>query len=766
MKNILHITSEISRKNFSISSLLVYISKQNKVYKLFNSQIFCAKSERKSENKSIVVKNIGWLDFYKLKNILLKNFSRFDIFHIHGLWAPIQLYSIFICILNSKPLVIHPHGMLLLEAISDHGILKKFFKKNILYILKILSYTNNNLLFIAITNQEFRVIKKSFPNTKIKLINNPIPFQKINTRRNGGGHFDKSFVFFGRIHPHKNILTLIKSFIESNLGKKNWLLKIYGIKDDAEYLKKIKYLIANYPYIKIFVPVFGEKKQKIMQKSWVNVLLSKSEVLSLSLLESGLLGLPTIVNKNIETLTKDKFTIKVLPENKKIADKFIDISNWSQTYRASLNKRIINFFTEYQKKEKIYFFKNLALGYKKNFNNYPAIKNNKKPLTENFYATSFVHGINVFFPAFVLLFSYFLFKTSITADIGVVNSIFLTFTAIFSGNARLISVKKDDEILLHRTLVFRMICSILILIPFSIFLFKTLYFDDNSLIFLMATIIMFLWCFEMVLSIYEINQNILKQLFYLFIHFFFLGAFFLSFAFQKNLYTHLILAVFSIVLLISCLTNVKVRYFFDMCINPLFKYQLNLLSYFSSMSLTLSSLAWRAYAYFLFSKEISATFFIAFSLASFPGTLFNNVFGPSFFVNKISLNHPLKIFLKILFIALLAYNMASYDYLETSEFYQLSTNVLFLNIAKVSFIGTFIMTYAMYCRQKSFFNKKFNFKNLFIRDVFFGILLMFIMPSLNILSGPFAATFSYLLGSIVALLFYYKSSFIFNRLNL
>ena len=39
-----------------------------------------------------------------------------------------------------------------------------------------------------------------------------------------------------------------------------------------------------------------------MKDAWANVLVSKSEVVSLSILESSAYGLPSLINKNIEVL--------------------------------------------------------------------------------------------------------------------------------------------------------------------------------------------------------------------------------------------------------------------------------------------------------------------------------------------------------------------------------------------------------------------------------------------------------------------------------
>ena len=46
-----------------------------------------------------------------------------------------------------------------------------------------------------------------------------------------------------------------------------------------------------------------------MSSAWANILVSKSEVLSLSILESAYYGLPTITNKNIDLSNFKEFAI-------------------------------------------------------------------------------------------------------------------------------------------------------------------------------------------------------------------------------------------------------------------------------------------------------------------------------------------------------------------------------------------------------------------------------------------------------------------------
>ena len=128
--------------------------------------------------------------------------------------------------------------MLLSPAINENGLIKKFNKKIFLFFLKFLFFCKKNIIFAAITNEEYSEIKKLFSGLKVKLIQNNIPFENLGD--NFENNLEKIFVFFGRIHPHKNILEMIKLFVQSNLIKQGWSFEIYGIPDDKKYLKKLK----------------------------------------------------------------------------------------------------------------------------------------------------------------------------------------------------------------------------------------------------------------------------------------------------------------------------------------------------------------------------------------------------------------------------------------------------------------------------------------------------------------------------------------------
>ena len=130
---ILHITNEITKKNFSISSLILYLS--DVLEKNFNIKcsILISKFDKTlnqlNNNEVLLINFNSWIDIiFKFKK-LMNYQKKFDLVHIHGIWAPIQLFSIILCNFIKIKAVVHPHGMLLEEAIRGSGYFKFCLKR-------------------------------------------------------------------------------------------------------------------------------------------------------------------------------------------------------------------------------------------------------------------------------------------------------------------------------------------------------------------------------------------------------------------------------------------------------------------------------------------------------------------------------------------------------------------------------------------------------------------------------------------------------------
>lgn len=346
MKSVIHITNELTYKNYSISSIILYLRKKLQKKKI-SSTIITNKIEAKIISKSeCKILKINYLHFFSYFSFLKK--KKNSILFLHGIWSSIQIMTIIISIILQKKILIHPHGMFLKEALRDQNILKYFVKRIFLLIIKF--FIKKNFYFVSSTNKEMAQIKFFFPKTKSFKIWNPYPFKKfkINTKLKK----KKNFVFFGRINQHKNILLLINSFIAAKLGD-DWKLKIYGISDDLILEKEILKISKINNNIQILKPVFEKKKINIINSSWLNVLVSKSEILSLSILEAYLYGLPSLISKN--------FNFEISPSNVfqcdnnvlSISKKFRHISNWSESQRKEIQKKIISNFNIKKYNDKI-----------------------------------------------------------------------------------------------------------------------------------------------------------------------------------------------------------------------------------------------------------------------------------------------------------------------------------------------------------------------------------------------------------------------------
>jgi len=333
----LHILDNLSEKNFSI--ILLIKNLKNFTIKNFNSEFKILFQKTK---KNLFFKKS---DIYLLKEkfilneifLLFKEIKSNHIIHIHGLWDLTNILSIIISINLKKKLIIHPHGMLLEQALNNSTPLKKKIKKIILFFLKFI--LNKNCFFIAITSDEKKSIYQIFGNVKIIKIPNVTEVKKINQNIK----LEKNFVYFGRINKIKNIDLIIDVFLRSDLHD-SFKLILYVINDDENLKKELKLKAKISKKIIFKEAVYGREKDRILQKSWVNVLLSKSEVMSYSVLEAASLQLPSIVTKNISLKNFEKNGGVVAKEQvEDIINKFRIISQWTVKERLKRGLKIRRF---------------------------------------------------------------------------------------------------------------------------------------------------------------------------------------------------------------------------------------------------------------------------------------------------------------------------------------------------------------------------------------------------------------------------------------
>lgn len=753
---IIHVTNEINYKNFSIYSFIIFLIQQHKN----NSLVFIENLKSKLLlNKNIKVFKLrgGWCCFFNLRNKILEENSSRTIFHIHGLWSPIQLYSLIILAYFNIPTVIHSHGMLLKPALKSSGFSKFIIKYLFVFFFKFF-LIDKKIVFIAITHEEKYSIKSYFPNTQVYLVPNTIPFNKEYIINKFKFSSKKNFVFFGRIHPLKNIELIIDEFLKAKLPI-NCLLKIYGIKDDYNYFLQLRNKIKNYRNIKIYNPVFGKKKQKIMSSAWVNILLSKSEVLSFSLLESGFLGLPTLVGKNFELPKNDNFTIKNKENDSDIYKTFKQISEWSLDYRKNLYHKLSNFYLNYKKNYDYLCTLRIDNIYKATL-----LKKNILKSSTDFIIATLTYSFNFFLPAFLTVFFYLMGNPVISAEIGLYSGLVIAITQLFSANARSIVISRNNSDLLLIHIVYRLFFTIIFLTLIHIFLFSFVDIKYFTFINLLSILIFLQWNFELILIRFELARNKIAQILVLLFYSILMCVLILFIIFSKEEIINLVFLIFIIIFCIIIFANLYEN--LKKNTNLLFKSitRYNSLNYFnflypflSSLFIAGSGLFWKYFIYNNFEKKISGLFFAGFAIGSFFGTFFNLILGPAYISNKVKINNVIKNIIILFFILILVINVLIYLNLEKEIINQFLnyfiSDYLFFEVTLHSLLGSFFMTYSMYLRQKTIFISNIK-NNIFFIDIIYSFFIIILLPLLYYFFHIEGVSNLFLLSSIFAIFFY------------
>jgi len=155
----------------------------------------------------------------------------------------------------------------------------------------------------------------------------------------------------------------------------------------------------------------------------------------------------------------------------------------------------------------------------------------------------------------------------------------------------------------------------------------------------------------------------------------------------------------------------------------------------------------------LLGKSTAGLFFASFAIASFPGTVFNNIIGQIVIINKRIRNFVSKssnlllIFYIICICVLITLNQI---FLKNYEFYN------FFNITLISLLGTPFMLRALYFRHIVLsINRRYQ-KKIFIIDIMYGVSISPIIAILFYIGGQDLLIYSYLISSFLALIYYQK----------
>ena len=324
---------------------------------------------------------------------------------------------------------------------------------------------------------------------------------------------------------------------------------------------------------------------------------------------------------------------------------------------------------------------------------------------------------------------------------------FVLVSQIFSANSRSLIIYNRQLLFFDQIISFRIILG-LIIILFTMLGSYILGFGLNLALFLTCIAAYLSWIIEIIISFNEKNKFFFAiNIFIIANTFFYFTLFFIYFFFSINELSviFLILIIFQTLYIVYFLPKniFKINNIFFNFFKLIYK-PLPLISSFSNI---IAAIIWRLSLIFLMGKEIAGIFFASFAVASFPGTLFNNIIGQILLTSNnliIYLKKRIKIILSLYYLVLFSF----YFYLNNMEHFE---NFTFFKYALISLLGTPIMLLGFFYRHLSL-SKSLTHQNvIFIKDSFFGIIISPIILITYYLGGENYVAYAYILSSVIAL---------------
>ena len=738
---VIQVLDEISKKNISIVSVVRIIASYQ--YLSEKSKIVVSNNQDKLKKVGIVKSLFSNLFFSSEVSRIIK-INNPEIVHIHGIWRPIHFFFMLHCTLLNIPILVQPHGMLLKEALKSKSYISYAIKLFTLFIFY--RFFLSKSAFIAVTQEEKDSINKYFPNAKISIVKNPLAIQKIVSKK-----IKKKFVYFGRYNRHKNIKEFIKAFISAKPDNE-WSFHIYGIEDDENYRKELFDLVQTAGFsrsIKFIKPEFNIKKKfQIISESWCNVLLSKSEILSLSVLEAFSVGTQSIVNKKIFfPIWLKKFLIGSNVENISLVKNIRLIMKQDIKKKKELKKVMTNLFQD----------KYTLSNEKKLYESFieKIVNQHKTSISSRFsnFSVLFSNLLNSVLVPFLMVLAVIFDSSSFAAEIGVYPGIVLLLTQVFSANARSLLLYNRNNKFYDQVINIRFYVGIIIVATLTSYQ----YFFSNTENFITLSILSFIvylsWINEINLAIHEKNRSSLVIKLFLIISILFYILVMVNFLLNTGqlldilkfyLLFHLLFFLYHINIL-----NFNIKKFTQYFKNQFEEYLAVASSFFNIIGVII----WRISLVVLLGKTAAGLFFASFAIASFPGTLFNNIVGQIVTINENLKNLIYKIssILFILYITLVfILILMNQVFLSDFQFYN------FISITLASLLGTPFMLRALSSRHEFLsFSKSFQ-KKIFTKDILYGISISPIIVILFFLGGKEMLIYAYPISSFLALFYYRK----------
>ena len=149
-------------------------------------------------------------------------------------------------------------------------------------------------------------------------------------------------------------------------------------------------------------------------------------------------------------------------------------------------------------------------------------------------------------------------------------------------------------------------------------------------------------------------------------------------------------------------------------------------------------------------KNLSGILFASYAIGSFPGTVFNNTFGPILIKKKITFPNFLKFIIALTFFIFISILLTNYNLdIET-----LTNKEKLYFCSILCLVGSFFMVYSLYLRQtglQNFFNKQ---KKIFSFDIILNLFLILLTLIIILFNVNFLYFYLFFIFSVISILIY------------
>lgn len=293
IRNIINLVDDVSSVNYGIWHAA--IASSGALFKQFGIESWLVSS---GFDASFHPEEFPWLKIRKLESVTSSAaesfFSEFrpedSLIASHGCWQfPTRWAAI--AARAGFSWIYTPHGML-----EPWSMEQKAWKKIPYFYLAEKPMAARASLVRAVGRPELLNLRKHFPDAMH--IPNGIYPEQLNQRDDVSRPENRNhFLFLARLHHKKNVLPLVRAWIQSGLAAKpDCLLRIAGT-DDGEKEALEKFILENPDSgITYMGPVFGEAKARLFADSDFYILPSLSEGFPTSVVEAAASGLICLIS--------------------------------------------------------------------------------------------------------------------------------------------------------------------------------------------------------------------------------------------------------------------------------------------------------------------------------------------------------------------------------------------------------------------------------------------------------------------------------------